>query len=60
MNNVADKIVKSNERLAESSGRHVRTMTRLTVALLAFATVEAIAAAIPVLRQLRHWGCASC
>jgi hypothetical protein len=43
-------MIKANEKLAESNEKHVKTMTRLTIALLIFAAVEAIATAVSVLK----------
>ena len=47
---VLDRMIESNNKLAESNEKHAKTMTVLTVALLVFAAVEAIATAVSALR----------
>ena len=43
---ITDRMIKSNAQLAESNDKYANKMTRLTVALLIVAFVEAVATAV--------------
>ena len=46
---VVSRVIESNKKLAESNEKHAKVMTGLTIALIVFAAVEAIATAVSVL-----------
>ena len=50
LNTSTQRMIEANERLAQSNEKQARTATCLTIALLIFAAVEAIATAVSALK----------